>query len=696
VPWAELPYGAPHLNGKSISRAWTDEAWPHENGASYPAYRAAHSDPLLEARLAHLVRRREHLLARIHEVETRLAQQDRHLAHLQSGQLHFEEVRQMEDLRRAIDELDQRSARVEQAQRRREEMALLEREIAELRRNLGPSDVLREAASLLHRMTEGAYRDIRLQGHHQAWIEDRHGHAREYRELSRGTRDQVYLSLALAIVAAYRRRGIELPMALNDVFVNIDAERAQATAELLAQFASRGQQLILFTRHEHIMQRFAGLPAKLYTLRPRGRLDEPSREPSALPRALPSRPETFYLDQAPPVPLRMAGDAPPYRSAGPARDEPPYDWVAHWVPPQRTATAGADPEAFAVGPRQLLITEETPLADVDWLNPQAVARLQQLGIRHVRQFLELDPADGQQHMADPGITAASLYRWQSQLSLQCYVGLTANDAALLVACGVDDPEELSYSDVSQLHRRIEDYLSSAEARHRYGSIARFERSRLARWIQTARRSHFRRQRSSRSRPQPPTPRAAQPAGYRSEPAERLTPRTRRVDPLRTVKASEAVAAPPAEDRTEHLRFFLEPTDPIVDCPSIGPKTAERFHAIGVTSVAELLELDPADAATRINYRRITADLIRSWQLQTLLVCRVPNLRGHDAQLLVASEVPGPEQLAKMDAGTLFAQISELLETPEGKRILRSAKAPDEQEVAAWIRWAKSARQLQPA
>ena len=122
-----------------------------------------------------------------------------------------------------------------------------------------------------------------------------------------------------------------------------------------------------------------------------------------------------------------------------------------------------------------------------------------------------------------------------------------------------------------------------------------------------------------------------------------------------------------------LRFFLEPSDPIVDCPSIGPKTAERFHAIGVTSVAELLELDPADARKRINYGRITADLIRSWQLQTALVCRVPNLRGHDAQLLVACEVPGPEQLAKMEADTLFAQVKKLLGTAEGKRILRSAK-----------------------
>jgi hypothetical protein len=187
-------------------------------------------------------------------------------------------------------------------------------------------------------------------------------------------------------------------------------------------------------------------------------------------------------------------------------------------------------------------------------------------------------------------------------------------------------------------------------------------------------------------------------------------RPRRVEPRasdlrRTVRPVDAEPARTTSDRSteaaeteasETLRFYLEPSDPIVDAPSIGPKTAERFHAIGVTTVAELLDLDPDDAAQRINYRRITAEMIRAWQIQTLLVCRVPNLRGHDAQILEACQVPSPEHLAKMDVQALSAEIERFVSSPEGKRVLRSAQPPDQATVSAWVRWAQRARQLQAA
>ena len=132
---------------------------------------------------------------------------------------------------------------------------------------------------------------------------------------------------------------------------------------------------------------------------------------------------------------------------------------------------------------------------------------------------------------------------------------------------------------------------------------------------------------------------------------------------------------------------------MVDAPSIGPKTAERFHAIGVKTLAELLDVDSASAAQQIGYRRINADLIRDWQLQTTLVCRIPNLRGHDAQILVACDVTTVEALAEMEVDTLLGQVTEFLTTSEGKRVLRNAKSPDLEEVSNWVRWAASSREL---
>ena len=74
--------------------------------------------------------------------------------------------------------------------------------------------------------------------------------------LSRGTREQLFVSLRLALVAAYARRGIHLPMILDDVFVNFDAGRTKTAVRVLREFASEGHQLLVFTCHEHVWRMF--------------------------------------------------------------------------------------------------------------------------------------------------------------------------------------------------------------------------------------------------------------------------------------------------------------------------------------------------------------------------------------------------------------------------------------------------------
>ena len=74
--------------------------------------------------------------------------------------------------------------------------------------------------------------------------------------LSRGTREQLFVSLRLALVAAYARRGIHLPMILDDVFVNFDAGRTRTACSVLREFAKQGHQLLVFTCHEHVWRMF--------------------------------------------------------------------------------------------------------------------------------------------------------------------------------------------------------------------------------------------------------------------------------------------------------------------------------------------------------------------------------------------------------------------------------------------------------
>ena len=135
---------------------------------------------------------------------------------------------------------------------------------------------------------------------------------------------------------------------------------------------------------------------------------------------------------------------------------------------------------------------------------------------------------------------------------------------------------------------------------------------------------------------------------------------------------------------------------VVDAPTVGPRTAERLHKVGIRTVRDLISADPELLAAEIDYKRISADDIRSWQQQSVLACRIPQIRGHDAQILVACGVTDPDKLASMSANELWGIVQPFTKTAECKRIVRNGKGPDLEEIQDWINWAKSARTLQAA
>ena len=145
-----------------------------------------------------------------------------------------------------------------------------------------------------------------------------------------------------------------------------------------------------------------------------------------------------------------------------------------------------------------------------------------------------------------------------------------------------------------------------------------------------------------------------------------------------------------------LKFYLEPNDPVVDAPSIGPKTAEKLHAVGVHTVSQLLSGDPENIAERLDEKKFTTEVVEQWQLQAELVCCIPNLRGHDAQILVGCGVEDPVTLSSMDASSFLQTVNQYVDSKEGQRTIRNAKKPDLAEVTAWIEWSESARQLRAA
>ncbi|MCA8988965.1 MAG: DUF4332 domain-containing protein [Planctomycetaceae bacterium] len=138
-----------------------------------------------------------------------------------------------------------------------------------------------------------------------------------------------------------------------------------------------------------------------------------------------------------------------------------------------------------------------------------------------------------------------------------------------------------------------------------------------------------------------------------------------------------------EQDKQHVTH-LRPDSPIVDAPSIGPKTASRFRKINIETVGDFLATDPETLVEKLKTRWINAALVTAWQNQADLMIAVPGLRGHDAQLLTGVGVETWQDLAGSAVEDLLPLIEEYAQTSEGQRILRSGKIPDHKEVSFWI------------
>lgn len=119
---------------------------------------------------------------------------------------------------------------------------------------------LKEASDYLRRLTNGRYVRIWTPfGEDVLRVDDAMGNILPIDVLSRGTREQLFLALRLALVGSYAERGVSLPLVLDDVLVNFDAPRAKAAVDVLNDFTRRGHQVFIFTCHDHVYHMFQDL-----------------------------------------------------------------------------------------------------------------------------------------------------------------------------------------------------------------------------------------------------------------------------------------------------------------------------------------------------------------------------------------------------------------------------------------------------
>lgn len=446
---------------------------------------------------------------------------DRWHARLGRGEAHSgstsEHTGRIHDLRQELTQIERTIRDYESRDSIRRELQRLDHEIGRLESLPQSSSLLTAASDLLRRMSDGQFTRLSSRDHRELYVEDNSGHVYTIGQLPAVGRDRVALSLCLAVAAAHKRQGGEMPVLLDGWFDHSSPDLHSATVRVLAEFAQSGHQLLIFTQHESVVNAFARYSANLYRL-----LQRPV--------------EHTYVSYEPSRPYERheaEGYEPRFRDAVPVALAAPAHAEAH------------DPYPFP--PHEPSVPSWRPRVDVH----------------------------------TPGDPRGSSWPW---------------------------PE-------------------------RSGA---------------------------------------------------------RVD----VMASRSTI--PIEHRAEPVRYYLNLTDPVVDAPSIGDKSGSLLQDVGIYTVRDLLRADAESVAAQLNQRRISTETIRVWQDQARLVCQIPFLRGHDAQLLVACGVTDPHQLAHQVPDVLLRQVDRLTATKEGKRILRGGSPPDLSEITDWINWSQRSRSLDAA
>ena len=300
---------------------------------------------------------------------------------------------------------------------------------------------------------------------------------------------------------------------------------------------------------------------------------------------------------------------------------------------------------------------------------------------------------GMKFMGSDHVEANALRHWQSVAELLVSGQLrSVFDARVLVACQICTSTELVGLSRQELARRIQGLRWEKMGREILDQGSDDELLQLSGWVASLEHAQ-----------------AMQEFGYQDRQADSDSPEEQVVEAIERPRSTIRFDAAHQQGErlkkrrpfthrgsSEKLRFYLNLSDDLEAAPAIGPNTAGYFAEIGIISVQDFLESDPAETAQKLGQPRINEELVGAWQQQAELVCRVPNLRGHDAQLLVACEVTTAEELATWQPDELFSVIGPFSETPKGQRILRSGREPDLAEVTDWIRWSQEMRSLNAA
>lgn len=492
----------------------------------------------------------------------------------------------------------------------------------------------------------------------------------------------VRIAQRLSIAQALAVRGDTIPIWLDQTLDGLQPELQRAAVEYLARVSQR-QQILILTDDQRVVD---------LVRQHRGRIH--SLESRQLPV-----PESVDINQV------LSGFA-----------------NAHEADIDNSSALGIVPDTSG-----FYLHETSPIEDHPALNPTITQRCRTLGVHSIGDLLQAQADWLAEQLRLPKISEVNVGNWQAVAQLLCCVrNLRPFDARVLVGAGIRNSTMLSQMHPTKLVDRIDRFLATDLGQKILKSGTSFELARINNWIATARRGATRYSRDpmqdsvantrrshiySKHHPEPadfdkpveyskpgdrPRSRATASGRYVSDTNPARSERGRNAPARRQQRSNRPSRLTTEAHQHARLRYYLELSSPVVEAPSIGSRMAQRLQAEGVHSVEQLLKAAPDTLASKLGHQRVSGATVRAWQDQSRLVCRIPNLRGHDAQMLVACGLTTPESLTAMNAEKLLSQVLTYAQSSEGQRVLRGSPEPDLNEVINWIQWARQCRSLNAA
>lgn len=670
---------------------------------------------------------------------------------------HRQAKRHLEQFEREVDRLagDDRlahllAARESTLQRLAElhgRVAVLNDSIAALRQILAedraPSGTLVDAGRYFQRLTCDHYSGLHTTAKHPHDLRatTAQGESLALQELSRGTRAQAALAMRLAVLDELAKADHCPPLILDDVLVESDRNRASAAINVLADWSTH-RQTIFMTCQQQLIEALSNAKIEIKTLSgdsvaPQSRR-ETITEATFNGEATPNRSTSNKSGSKKSTSSKkMSGSSTRVTKVATSREETPHA-TAHLLaitPAREMRSSNSNFKQIAAKPITRKADEEATKPTF-WLDPDSMIvrtpslserdarRLGSIGIESIEHLLLVDATDIEADLVVLQINPRDFLRWQSEARLLTLVpGLNSRDSQLLAWAGISDASQLATINTDELRSRLVRLSQNRSTRYLRIETESFSQNRLNSW-----RSRAGRARSASSlfhnRPKLRSVRDAK--RDRSHQSERNDDRSRSsnrgpartlsvVERRRTIRRSStedgqkskqttrqkrridsAQSTVAAASTTTEWRYYLETSSPVVDAPSIGPKMAKRLAKLRVKTVADLLGADAGMIANGLNDRRIKKQTVIDWQDQARLICRIPMLRGHDAQVLVACDFRDTDDVSSASPKAMFSIVEPFVSSKEGERLLRSAKVPDLDEVTDWINWARNARTLQAA